>query len=42
MDYCVWVLDPEAVGAAGVFVVGEMEVGGEGVEDLAGVGEVGF
>lgn len=42
VDYCVGFLDADASGGARILVVGEVEVGGEGVEDLAGVGEVGF
>lgn len=42
VDHCVGFLNADAAGAAGVLVVGKVEVGGEGVVDLAGVREVGF
>lgn len=42
VDHRIRGLDAGAIGAAGGFVVREVEVGGEGVEGLAGVGEVGF
>ena len=42
MDDGVRGLDSGAIGSSRVVVVGEMEVGGEGVEGLAGVGQVRF
>ena len=42
VDDGVWGLDTGAIGSAGVLVVREVEVGGQGVEGLAGVGQVRF
>lgn len=42
VDDGIWRLDWYGGGVAGIGVVVDVEVGGEGVEDLAGVGEVRF